>query len=164
MQSRKAFLAGQVVERFDRLAKTERSVVVMVKLMMGLKGSGKTKQLIDLVKKAVEDEHGDVVCLERNPELTHEIPHKARLISASQYKFGSYEFLKGFISGLNASNYDITHVFIDSLQKIVEDDSCAAIEEFLNWLDRFGAKENIKFTITLSVEPSLASEGIRKYL
>jgi len=136
----------------------------MVKLIMGLRGSGKTKQLIDLVKKSVEDEHGDIVCLEKGPKLTHDIPHKARLISASQYNFGSYEFLKGFISGLNASNYDISHVFIDSLQKIVDDDSNAAIEDFLTWLDRFGDKENIKFTITMSAEPSLASDGIRRFL
>ena len=136
----------------------------MVKLIMGLKGSGKTKQLIELVKQSVEEEHGDVVCIEKGPKLTHDIPHKARLIFASQYNFGSYEFLKGFISGLNASNYDVSHVFIDSLQKIVDDLSEAPMEEFLDWLDRFSDRENIRFTITWSAEPSLAGEGIRKYL
>ena len=136
----------------------------MVKLIMGLKGSGKTKQLIELVKKSVEEEHGDVVCIEKGPKLTYDIPHKARLIFASQYHFGSYEFLKGFISGLNASNYDVSHVFIDSLQKIVDDHSETLMEEFLNWLDRFSDRESIKFTITLSADPSLAGDGIRKYL
>ena len=136
----------------------------MVKLIMGLKGSGKTKQMIELVKKAVLEEHGDVVCLEKGPKLTYDIPHKARLISITQYDFGSYEFLKGFISGLNASNYDISHVFIDSLQKIVDTGQEAELEGFLNWLGQLSERESIKFTITYSAEPSLASEGVQKFL
>ena len=136
----------------------------MVKLLMGLKGSGKTKQMIEMVKKAVEEEHGDVVCLEKGPKLTYDIPHKARLISITQYCFGSYEFLKGFISGLNASNYDVSHVFIDSLQKIVDTEQEPVLEEFLDWLRVFSEKEGIKFTITFSAEPSLFGEGITKYL
>ena len=136
----------------------------MVKLIMGLKGSGKTKQMIELVKKAVLEEHGDVICLEKGPKLTYDIPHKARLISITQYNFGSYEFLKGFISGLNASNYDISHVFIDSLQKIVDTEKGAELEEFLNWLEQLSERENMKFTITYSAEPSLAGPGVQKFL
>ena len=136
----------------------------MVKLIMGLKGSGKTKQLIELVKKSVEEEHGDVVCIEKGPKLTYDIPHKARLIFASQYNFGSYEFLKGFISGLNASNYDVSHVFLDSLQKIVDTENALQLEEFLAWLERFAEKEGMKFTITYSADPTLAGEAVCKYL
>ncbi|MCL2843191.1 MAG: ATP-binding protein [Oscillospiraceae bacterium] len=136
----------------------------MVKLIMGLKGSGKTKQMIELVKQAVEEEHGDVVCLEKGPKLTYDIPHKARLISVAQYNFGSFEFLKGFISGLNASNYDVSHVFLDSLQKIVDTENSVQLEEFLAWLERFSEKESIRFTITYSAEPELAGEGVRKFL
>lgn len=135
----------------------------MVHLIMGLKGSGKTKRLIEMVKQAVADEHGDVICLEKGPKLTHDIPHKARLISITQYHFGSYEFLKGFISGLNASNYDVSHVFLDSLQKYVSDDSPAALEDFLSFLDAFSEKSGMKFTITYSADPSLFEEGITKY-
>jgi len=136
----------------------------MVKLIMGLKGSGKTKQMIELVKKAVEEEHGDVVCLEKGPKLTYDIPHKARLISITQYDFGSYEFLKGFISGLNASNYDVSHVFIDSLQKIVDTAEVSELEGLLTWLAALSEKEGIKFTITYSAEPELASEGVKRFL
>ena len=136
----------------------------MVKLIMGLKGSGKTKQMIELVKKAVLEEHGDVVCLEKGPKLTYDIPHKARLISVTQYDFGSYEFLKGFISGLNASNYDVSHVFIDSLQKIVDVTEVPLFEEFLDWLSIFSDKESIKFTITCSADPGLMGEGVQKFL
>jgi len=136
----------------------------MVKLIMGLKGSGKTKQMIELVKKAVQEEHGDVVCLEKGPKLTYDIPHKARLISITQYDFGSYEFLKGFISGLNASNYDVSAVFIDSLQKIVDTEQKPELEDFLGWLEQFSERESIKFTITFSAEPNLFGAGVTKYL
>jgi ABC-type branched-subunit amino acid transport system ATPase component len=85
----------------------------MVKLIMGPKGTGKTKALVELVKKAVEEESGSVVCLEKDKNLTYDVPYTARLIHASDYNFGSFEFFRGFISGLHAANYDITHVFID---------------------------------------------------
>lgn len=136
----------------------------MVKLIMGLKGSGKTKQLIELVKKAVEEERGDVVCLEKTPKLTYDIPHKARLIATAQYDFGSYEFLKGFISGLNASNYDVSHVFLAGIQKMTNTEDTPQLEEFLSWLERFAEKGNMKFTVTYTADPELASEEVRKYL
>lgn len=136
----------------------------MVKIIMGLKGSGKTKQLIELVNEALDKEDGDVICLEKGPKLTYTIPHKARLIYASQYDFVSYDFLKGFISGLRAGNYDITHVFIDSLYKVVKEDPDGKIESFLDWLEKFSDNEGVKFTITISADAQLASDGIKKYL
>jgi len=135
----------------------------MVKIIMGLKGSGKTKQLIDMVTEATDSENGDVICLEKGPKLTYTIPHKARLIYASQYEFASFDFLKGFISGLRAGNYDITHVFIDSLYKIVKEAPEDKIEPFLGWLEAFSDSEGIKFTITISADIATASEGVSKY-
>ena len=133
----------------------------MVKVIMGIKGSGKTKQLIEMVKTAIEAEAGDVVVLEKDQKLTYDIPYKARLIFANQYDFGSYEFFKGFISGLHAGNYDITHVFIDSLYKMV--DTTDGVEEFLVWLEQYSEASGIKFTITISADVADATEGMKKY-
>lgn len=135
----------------------------MVKIIMGLKGSGKTKQLIDMVTEATDSESGDVICLDKELKLTYNIPHKARLIYASQYEFTSFDFLKGFISGLRAGNYDITHIFIDSLYKIVQEEPDGKIEQFLEWLEKFSDSEGIKFTITISADIKTASEGVSKY-
>ncbi|SHI10794.1 hypothetical protein SAMN02745823_02481 [Sporobacter termitidis DSM 10068] len=135
----------------------------MVKVIMGLKGSGKTKQLIDLVHAAVNQENGEVVCIEKGQKLTYDIPHAVRLIEASNYGFDSYDFLKGFISGLHAENYDITHIFIDSLLKIIDQQIDSRAEDFVEWCESFSERENIKFTITISADASLATEGIRKY-
>lgn len=135
----------------------------MVRVIMGKKGSGKTKQMIDLINSAVQTEHGNVVCIEKGEKLTFDIHYQIRLVESSEYDIASYTALKGFVSGLYAGNYDITHVFIDSLTKIVGGDTNAETENFLDWLNAFSDKHNIKFTVTISDDASLASEGIKKY-
>ena len=135
----------------------------MVKIIMGLKGSGKTKQLIDLVHKAVDSEAGDVACIEKGKKLTYDIPYKVRLVDSSEYRLDSFEALKGFICGLHAGNYDITHIFIDSLLKIVNEDVGLKMEEFIDWCENFSEREKVKFTIMISADSAFASEGIRKY-
>lgn len=134
----------------------------MVRLIMGLKGTGKTKTLVELVRKAVDEEHGDVICIEKDKALTYDIPYQARLVHASQYGINSLELMRGFISGLAAGNYDITHVFIDNLFKIIGRADDATLAGLLSWLEGFG--EEITFTVTVSADPSEYSEAVTKYL
>ena len=135
----------------------------MVRLIMGLKGSGKTKQLIELVNDAVDSEHGDIVFIERTAKLTYDIPHKVRLIDASQYGFNGYDYMKGFICGLYSANYDITHIFIDNVLSIIDRDVDEDAENFFEWCESFGIKEHIKFTITISVDINKATDKIKRY-
>ena len=135
----------------------------MVKLIMGLDGSGKTKTLIDLVRNAIDHEQGDVVCIEKSKHLTYDIPYQARLIRTDDYFVKGNTMLYGFLSGLHAGNYDITHFFIVDLNKILDDRSNEALEKFLNALDVFGQRENVNFTITINADPEKAGEGLKKY-
>ena len=135
----------------------------MVRVIMGKKGSGKTKQIIDMINNAVQTEHGNVVCIEKGNKLTFDIHYQIRLVEASQYDISSSPALTGFISGLYAGNYDITHIFIDSLTKIVKVESDRETEDFLDWLDKFSEAHKIKFTITISDDAELAPEGVKKY-
>jgi len=135
----------------------------MIRVIMGKKGSGKTKQVIDMINSAVQTEHGNVVCIEKGEKLTFDIHYQIRLVEASDYDIADYTALKGFVSGLYAGNYDITHIFIDSLTKIVGADTDHETEKFLDWLNNFSEKHNIKFTITISDDETLASEGVKKY-
>jgi hypothetical protein len=135
----------------------------MVQLITGLKGSGKTKKLVDMVRAAVNEESGDVVCIEKERKLTFDIPYQARLIDAGVYDIGSYEFLRGLICGVHAGNYDITHFFIDNFYKLVNDKSPAALETFLRWLDKFSNQEKISFVISLSVDPATLPESVLQY-
>ena len=136
----------------------------MFRLIMGGKGSGKTKQLIELVNNAAQDEPGNVVCIEANRNMTYDIHYHIRLIDAEEYKLNNYDLMRGFICGLYSGNYDITHVFIDNLLRIVGHDVDKETEEFLNWLDAFGEKNNLKFTASVSADPSVATDGMKKFL
>ena len=135
----------------------------MIRVIVGKKGSGKTKQVIEMINSAVDTEHGNVVCIEKGEKLMLDISHKIRLVEASDYDIADYAAMKGFISGLYAGNYDITHIFIDSLTKIIGAEVNFETEKFLDWLNNFSQKNGIKFTITISDEESLVSEGIKKY-
>lgn len=133
----------------------------MVKIIMGLKGSGKTKKLVEMVRDAVNEEHGDVVVIEKDKKLTYDIPYQARLVDAGAYSIGTYELLKGFISGIHAGNYDITKVFIDNFFKLVEDKSPAALGDFIDWLKLFSDREGVEFVISVSCAPEDADERVK---
>ena len=136
----------------------------MVRLIMGANGAGKTKQLIDLIHSAVESENGSVVCIEPGADMTFDIKSSVRLVNGKEYNLNSFECLRGFISGLYAGNYDISHVYVDNLCKIVHSEDFAAVEKFLHWLDKFSDANTVKFTVTLTADASVATEGMRKYL
>ena len=135
----------------------------MIKVIMGVKGTGKTKQMIDMINAAVNNEHGNVVCIEKGRKLTYDISYHIRLVEAEQYNLSTFEVMRGFISGLYAGNFDITHIFIDSLCKIVPSDCGPELDKFLAWLDGFAERNNIKFTISISADESVASEDVKKF-
>ena len=136
----------------------------MLKIIMGLKGSGKTKELVGLVCKAVSEGEGDVIVIEKDRKLTYDIPYQARLIDAGSYDIGTYEFFKGFISGIHAGNYDITHFFIDNFYKLVNDREEANAVEFILWLVAYAERENIEFVISMSSDREKCPEELKPYL
>ena len=136
----------------------------MVRLIMGTAGAGKTKQLIELIHASVEAEKGSVVCIEPGADMTYDISHSVRLVNAGEYDLNSFECLRGFVSGLYAGNYDISHVYVDNLCKITRSSDVNEIEKFLNWLERFSDKNMVKFTVTVSADADTATDGMRHYL
>ena len=136
----------------------------MVRLIMGEKGTGKTKKLIELINASAAEENGNVVCIEAKSTMTFDIHYHVRLISADEYQITTYEGLRGFVSGLYAGNYDISHVFVDNLAKIVGSSSLSEVENFLHWLDRFSERNSVKFTVTLSMDEGTATEGMKSYM
>ena len=133
----------------------------MVKIIMGLKGSGKTKKLVEMVRAAVDTGKGDVVVIEKERKLTYDIPYQARLVDAASYPIGTYEFLKGLLCGIHAGNYDITHFFIDNFLKMVDDKAPAALGDFIDWLKVFSDREGIEFVISVSGERESADPRVQ---
>lgn len=136
----------------------------MVKVLMGLKGSGKTKQLINDINTAVKNETGSMVCIEKGTKLRYDIDMHVRLIDYQEYRIGELNFLKGFISGLHAGNFDISHIFIDSFYKLIDNPNVADFEDFVLWCDKFGKANNLDFTIAVSEDPAIASDTLKPYL
>jgi hypothetical protein len=135
----------------------------MIHVIMGLKGSGKSKKLIGAIHGAVAEAHGDVVCIEYGRKLTYDVTYKVRLVDSQEYGICSPEMLKGFLSGLHAGNFDITNVFIDNLYKTIGKDVAAA-EDFIAWCAKFAADNNMEITITISEDPANLSDAVKQYV
>ena len=135
----------------------------MIQLIMGLKGSGKTKKLIASINEAVASAQGDVVCIEYGKKLTYDVNYRVRLVDSQEYGIGNLDMLKGFLSGLHAGNFDITNVYIDNLYKTIGTDRAAG-EDFIMWCATFAESNYMDITITVSDDPAEASEEVKKFL
>ena len=135
----------------------------MIQIIMGLKGSGKTKKLLNAINEAVTSATGDVVCIEYGKKLTYDVNYRVRLVDSKEYGISNSDMLKGFLSGLHAGNFDITNVYIDNLYKTIGSDRANG-EAFVAWCAQFAEVNNMNITITISDDPEQASEDMKKYL
>ena len=135
----------------------------MIHVIMGLKGSGKTKKMIDSIHEAVANAHGDVVCIEYGKKLTYDVNYRVRLVDSKEYGINNLDMLKGFLSGLHAGNFDITHVYIDNLYKTIGADRATG-EAFIAWCAEFAQVNNMEITMTISDDPAQASDMVKQYL
>ena len=135
----------------------------MIQVIMGLKGSGKTKRLINSINEAVASAQGDVVCIEYGKQLTYDINYRVRLVDSKEYGIDNLDKLKGLLSGLHAGNFDITNVYIDNLYKTIGTDRAAG-EEFILWCAGFAEANKMNITITVSDDPAGASASVRAFL
>ena len=121
----------------------------MVTLLIGRKGSGKTKRLIEEANAAVKSSNGCVVVVEKGSKLTYDLTHKARLIDSDAYKISGYEALYGLLSGVCAGNYDVTDIFVDSTFKIAGSNG-DALKAFVEKLNFLADEANTSITLLIS--------------
>ena len=134
----------------------------MMKLIVGSKGSGKTKTMVDMINSATKTTAGTVVVIEKGMQLTYNIDHKARLVDLADYKISGYEMLYGFVAGVLAGNYDITELFVDGMIRVGGDD----LEALGKTLDAIAAiaGDSTEVVVTISAEESALPESVKKYL
>ena len=135
----------------------------MIKLIIGVKGTGKTKTLINMVDEALAASKGEVVCIEKGTKLGFDIKHEARLINTNDYLVFDAQSLFGFVAGILASNHDVTDLFIDSALKICNED-LNAFEKLVTEFDELAAKVDVNIVITASLADDAATDTIKKYL
>ncbi len=136
----------------------------MVKLIPGLSGSGKTRRMINNINEALKEENGILVCIEKGNKLTYDLNYRVRLIEYGDYQLEGLESLKAFISGLHAGNFDITHVYLRSIHRLLGTDDPAAMTDFCDWCRAFGDKNQLSFTMTARIDPAVAPEALKRYI
>lgn len=122
----------------------------MISLIIGNKGSGKTKHLLQLIDEALEKTNGNVVCIEKQPKLRYNVTYKARLINTDRFGVSGCDAFYGFLSGIIASDHDITEIFVDATLKIVGKDDFEAFADFLQRLYELSRESEVHFVLTVS--------------
>lgn len=135
----------------------------MVELLIGKKGTGKTKALIEKVNNALTVAKGNVVFISNDNERNmFDIKSKVRMADTSEFDIESYSEFLGFICGIVSRDFDITNIFIDGIFKIVGTDDLEGFEGFLNRLEKMSQKFNISFVISVSIDAETAPDYIKK--
>lgn len=135
----------------------------MIKLIVGKKGSGKTKILVDMVNEAAKTTDGNIVCIEKKPKLTYDLDHSVRLLEADSYGVSGFDAFYGYVAGLLSGNYDITEVFVDGILKICGQD-LEALGAFFDKIEAVAKEANTKLVFTVSADASELPESVKKYM
>jgi len=123
----------------------------MIKLIIGNKGSGKTKKLIDLVNLCVENSDGNVVCVEKEPKLTYDVSSRARLLETDTYAIRGHKAFYGYLAGICAGNYDVTDILVDATFKIVGREY-EKLPQFFEMLVNLSNATDVNFYFTISCD------------
>ena len=135
----------------------------MINILIGPKGTGKTKLFIEMVNKAKETEKGNVVCVTKGDRHTFDISSSIRMVNTDDFKINSVEEFYGFISGMISQNYDITHIFIDSITKI-SNVTVAEFDNIVPLMEELNKKFSVDFTVAISAPKEEAGENTKKYI
>ncbi len=135
----------------------------MISLIIGHKGTGKTKVLVDKVNDAVHVSSGNVVCVEKETKLTYDVNYRARLVATDVFSISGYDAFYGFLSGICAGDHDITDIFVDATFRIAGDRSGDALAAFLEKVDGLSKISDTKFTFTISTDIENLPESIFEY-
>ena len=139
----------------------------MIQVILGDKGSGKTKRLIDLVNESLKNEHGDIVFIDDDKRYMYDLRHEIRFVDASEYPVGhkstTTEML-GFICGMLSVNFDISLIAMDAFMKLVRTPLDAPeMENFFRALEGLSQAHHCKFLISVSASADAVPEYVKKY-
>lgn len=139
----------------------------MIQIILGDKGSGKTKRLIDLVNESLKKEHGDIIFIDDDKRYMYDLRHEIRFVDASEYPIGhkcqASEML-GFICGMLSANFDVTLIAMDAFMKLVRtplDDP--EMKAFFEKLDALSEAHHCNFLISVSASEEVVPYYIQKY-
>ena len=132
----------------------------MVELIVGKKGKGKTKVLLDRVNGAVKEATGSIVYLDKSTKHMYELNNKVRLIDVSSYPLKNADEFVGFICGIISQDHDLEQIYLDSFLKVskLED---ADVTDTLDQLDKIGEKYGISIVVSISLDKEEIPEALQ---
>ena len=135
----------------------------MVKLIVGRKGTGKTKMMVDAANQASQEKDGSIVFIIKDDRLKHDLDREIRMIVMDEFEYVTNidEYI-GFIYGIISSNYDIQEIFIDSILKHA-DITVRDLPDFLKKLQNISEKYSIDFMVSLSADLEDLDASVRQY-
>lgn len=134
----------------------------MINLIIGKKGTGKTKIIIDQINEAVKSTNGNIVCIEKGDNIRRSISYKVRWCDTEQFCIEGFDSFYGFVAGMLAGNYDIKEIYVDGILKIGGKDF-EAFGAMLEKLDKLSG-EDIKIVFTVSADKDELSENVKQFL
>ncbi|MDD2648489.1 MAG: hypothetical protein PHI27_00845 [Eubacteriales bacterium] len=134
----------------------------MIQVISGKKGSGKTKRLIDMANAAMAQQHGDVIFLDDDNRYMFDLRHEIRFINAGDYHLLNAEMFSGFLTGMLASNFDISVIFVDAFKKLAKND-LDSLSWFFERLEQLSQKHSVDFVLSVSGAPEELPDFINKY-
>ncbi len=134
----------------------------MIQLIIGSRGTGKTKQMVEMINNSIKTNKGSIVCIEKGMKLTYDLDHQCRLIDMEEYKIEGYAMLYGFIGGILAGNYDINEIYVDGILKVGEKD-LDGLGDFLAKLETL-TRDGCKYFITVSAEKESLPDSVKKFV
>ncbi|HHV42609.1 MAG TPA: hypothetical protein GXX72_07190 [Clostridiaceae bacterium] len=135
----------------------------MIDAIVGVKGSGKTPRLLEEMTKELMEEGANIIFIEYGKRLDSLVPYQVRLIDITEYPVRGYDGLLAFLSGLNAKDYDISHIYIDSIYKVVGDDNLDHLADFFRELEKLAKQCENRVTITITAELESLPKSVQAY-
>ncbi len=135
----------------------------MIQAVVGGKGTGKTKTLVNMANRALEETKGEIVFISGEKRRMVELNHKVRLIQLRDFDVKDLRMFYGFLNGIVAQNYDIERVYIDGLLEYLKED-LAGVKDFLADVNNISEKFNIKFTISMNGDPDSVPTFLKEYI
>lgn len=136
----------------------------MIDAIIGHKGSGKTAKLVNAIVELAGSKDNNIVCIESGKRFDQSIPYTVRLIDINEFPVQGYDQLLAFISGMNAKDYDISHLFIDSVYKVAKVEGAEGLESFIESLEQLSEKAHVHMVLTISEDPENLPESVLAHL
>ena len=137
----------------------------MIQVILGKKGSGKTKRLLDLANESLQSEHGVIVFVDDDNRYMYDLKHQIRFVNAGDYALGAHrsaDWFYGLMAGMLAANFDISLIFVDAFAKLVNNSDWNEFDELFDRMEKLSNDHKVNFVLSVSGDPAVLPEFITR--